>query len=116
MRSAALYGVRASRIGAPDAPFGTSTIVRSFTPSRIATISSRRTKSKLSVFGVNVAGISDTDGGGTASWARAAARPSMSASGEMTAANVRVGDMRLLLCGHQKRGPMAPFFDARSSR
>src|SRR5688572_24708246 len=92
MRSAALYGVRASRIGASDAPLGTSTIVRSFTPSRIATISSRRTKSKLSVFGVKVAGISDTDGAGAASRAPEAPRPS--ANNERTPANVRINDMR----------------------
>src|SRR5687768_9077092 len=105
MRSAALYGVRASRIGASDAPLGTSTIVRSFTPSRIATISSRRTKSKLSVFGVKVAGISDTDGAGVACCARVASRPS--ANKARMAANVWINDMRSS-CAGQKNGAPWP--------
>ena len=58
--------MRASRIGASLAPLGTSTTVYSLTPSRIGTIASMRSKSKLSVFGLKLAGISDTEGGGGA--------------------------------------------------
>src|SRR5689334_21330265 len=45
----ALYGVRVKRIGAFFAPFGTAMTVCNFTPSRIGIITSRLTKSKLSV-------------------------------------------------------------------
>jgi hypothetical protein len=40
--SVALYGVRVSSIGAPLAPLGTRMTVNSFTPSRIAIVTSRR--------------------------------------------------------------------------
>src|SRR5215212_4791402 len=45
-------------MGAPVAPLGTRMMVLSFTPSRMGTISTRLTKSKVPVFGSKLAGVS----------------------------------------------------------
>ena len=63
-RLLALYGVRVRMIGACCTPFGIMITVYRRTPSRIGIISSRRSKSKPAVRGVNVAGISDGSAGG----------------------------------------------------
>src|SRR5271154_2797494 len=56
--SAALYGVRVSRIGARLAPLGMRISVCSLTPSRMGIITSRRTYSSESVLGTKCAGVS----------------------------------------------------------
>src|SRR5271169_915978 len=50
-------------IGARFAPFGTRITVWSFTPSRIAIMTSRRSKSAAAFGGVNFAGMSGVSGG-----------------------------------------------------
>ena len=90
-----------SSIAAPLAPRGTRITVCSFTPSRIGIISSRRSKSKLAVRGVNVAGISDgSAGGGGAGLAagvaiRTAAAPSSAVVSARASRARRRGEVRM---------------------
>src|ERR1700733_5210686 len=61
-RLVALYGVRVRMIGACAAPFGTRITVCSLTPSRIAIMTSRFSKSATCVAATNFAGISGVSG------------------------------------------------------